>query len=68
MMGHGDEETYSYILVVSLCIALTITIGRFLIVGSRDQMTCTLPPSRRWDLSPLLDHVTQLSEWELRIT
>jgi hypothetical protein len=37
------------------------TIGRFLIVGSRDQVICTLLPSRQWDSSPLLDHVTQLS-------
>jgi hypothetical protein len=43
-------------------------IGRFLIVGSRDQVTCTLLPSCQWDLSPLLDHMTQSSGCELRIT
>jgi hypothetical protein len=43
-------------------------IGQFLIVGSRDQVTCTLLPSRQLDSSPLLDHVTQLSGCELCIT
>jgi hypothetical protein len=32
------------------------------VVDLPDQVTCTLLPSRQWDSSPLLDHVTQLSE------
>jgi hypothetical protein len=37
----------------------TLIIGRFLTVGSRDQVTCTLLPYRQWDSSSLLGSVEE---------